>query len=376
MTTNNGNLIQLVSNEGYSLFQENKISIDNVSLPLHNNQVVIARNADMFFPQYLSSNHPVNYLQLIIGNKVILNFPLDFCNKLSKFDCGLFNSTGTYIYKIPWNILKFEKIPIVALQFQSVIFKIISDFNCTGKLYVCNYFLDNEGRRQLTLDSSNYNNMNIKQFQEQTMNVVANNNHSERLIFSGRIKGIFLDKVNMVGINSLKLLFNGHLRMNYDELMLSFFPMKISDNCYYIPFDNYHFVDTNWNSSINFDSINNITIKLKSNVNQNIIIRALNYNLLRIQSGMSDLQYMYDFCKIKNILKVMEPVIKILEGDPFCPISFVNILKNNHYMKCIQCQKNYISDAILEWLKNKKTCPACRAPWKNMQIYVNCDIDK
>jgi len=69
----------------------------------------------------------------------------------------------------------------------------------------------------------------------------------------------------------------------------------------------------------------------------------------------------------------MKPVKKILEGDSFCPISYVNILENKHYMKCKQCHKNFVSDAIMEWFKKKKNCPTCRTPWKDMQIYVNCD---
>ena len=68
----------------------------------------------------------------------------------------------------------------------------------------------------------------------------------------------------------------------------------------------------------------------------------MNHNLLQIRSGMSFLHNRYDFCKIKNILEVMEPIPKLLEGDSFCPISYVNISEHKHYMKCHQCHKNYI----------------------------------
>lgn len=372
MSTNTGNLIHLASNEGYSLFRENKLSIDNIFIAFQNNQIPIPRNADLFYPQYLFSDHPIEYLQLIIGNNIIFNFPVDFCNKLCNFNCNGINIPGAHIYKIPWDILKFERIPLIGLQFHSVTFKIISNFNCTGKLYLCNYYLDNEGRRQLAVENTTQN-LLIKQFQEQPMELSANSEQPKRLTFMGRIKGIFLDKINMDSINSFQLYLNGHLRLNYDQLMLSFFPQKISNDCYYIPFDNYHYFDNNWNTSINFDRIEPVTLKIKSNINQNIIVRAMNHNLLQIRSGMSFLHNRYDFCKIKNILEVMVPVPKLLEGDSFCPISYVNISEHKHYMKCHQCHKNYISDVILKWLEIKKNCPNCRTIWKNMQIYINCD---
>lgn len=65
---------------------------------------------------------------------------------------------------------------------------------------------------------------------------------------------------------------------------------------------------------------------------------------------------------------------KIIE-DNICPIKFEPIEEYDIYMSCTCCKKNFFEGEIRQWLLPKslqnKTCPNCRAQWRDYNMYIN-----
>ena len=61
--------------------------------------------------------------------------------------------------------------------------------------------------------------------------------------------------------------------------------------------------------------------------------------------------------------------------DNICPIKFEPIEEYDIYMNCVCCKHNFFEDEIRRWLLinplQNKTCPTCRSPWNDNNIYVN-----
>jgi hypothetical protein len=336
----------------------NRTVIQNVCQSFANNKLNLLRNAgDTCIPLFIRSDLPIDYLQLNIGGSHVIKFPLDFCNKLLDFK----SPDNCKIYKIPWELLKIKPIQLVSLQFHSVSFEIIAQHQCCAKLYVCYQYLENDERLQL---ASSRKDIDIKQFQNQ--NITIGENYKIQLRFDGLIKGIFIDNVDINEITSFELILQSHTRIKYDKEMLSFFTKKINNNCVYLSFDNLNFNDTTWNSAINFSRIENISIKISSNITQKVILRALNLNILRIVSGMGGVVY-----DIKEREEIVNNIPRRIEGDSLCPIGYLDIMDNDSYMKCDECNKNFITHLLKEWLRLNKSCPCCRTKWTNNNSYIN-----
>ena len=249
MSQISGALIQLVAygaqDASFRTDQVARVAVENVQVSFENNELNIPRNGDTIIPKYINSNHPIEFLEFTIGGSEIIKFPLKFCNILSNFG----DTHETFIYKIPWELLNFKPLPLVALQFHQVGFKIISNEQCDAKLFYCINYLDDVERRRL---ATSFHEFIIKQFQEQASEINSNENIIQ-LNLNGLIKGIFIDNVNIDEINSFQLLLSNHIRINYDKVMIELFTQKISENCIYISFDNKDFNDLSVNSAINFD---------------------------------------------------------------------------------------------------------------------------
>ncbi len=96
-------------------------------------------------------------------------------------------------------------------------------------------------------------------------------------------------------------------------------------------------------------------------------------------SNVTNMNDMFTDCPIDNIYKPIKKtfcdtfmiVNKIIEGDNECPIALELIDKNDKYLSCETCYKNFKDDIIELWLKENKNCPYCRSQWTNKIIYIN-----
>jgi len=323
-------------------------------------------------PLYIYSDHPIDFLEFHMQGNLIISFPLTFCNILLNFE----NEVNEYLYKLPWNLLKIKPIPFVALLYCDVSFKLITSHQCNAKLYVKQTFLENDARR---IYADTTHEIIIKQFQEQEIHLDSNQ-HDIRLNLAGLIKGFFIDNINDIQeINNIKFLLNNNIRINYNKTMIQLFTKKISDRCIYIPFDDEDFNESTNNASLNCDRIDNISLKIDSNVNQNVTIRALNVNSLRVMNGMAGVVYLYNMTSLwtSNRSNVTIPNFiwvednKKIEGDTKCAICLSNIENENKYITCTTCKKNFMEEPLREWLVKDNSCPLCRSEWTERIIYIN-----
>lgn len=307
------NLIQLVSrdcnidkflNHGYYRSSEIK------EYTFEDNKIYIERTCDTIIPLYIISDKPIDYLELFINDKLIISFPLDFCNKLSN---KKIITESEYLYTIPWEILKFK--PLIILggtmgsSYQYRDFRIVSSNNCNAKMYIKNTFMDSDERKNL---ATKPHMIRIKQFQEQQIQVPKNFTESIPINFEGLIKGFFIDNINNIeSINNIEFIFNTHCpRLNYNKTMIKLFTHQISENCIYIPLDNTIFNDSTYDSALNCDKIRNqFMIKINSEVNQDIVIRSLVLNVLMFIGGLARVRIDYNFKNSRHHIKFINQKI-------------------------------------------------------------------
>ena len=146
----------------------------------------------------------------------------------------------------------------------------------------------------MSLVSENLN-LQIRQYQEENVILNQNDNNSTDLNFKGNITGIFIDNVNINEITNFKLKLGNYEKINYNNIQLQVFTKEIDNNCFYIPFNDLEFSDNLFynnseNSSIDFSKIKNISIEIKSNIEQDIKIRTFSHNILKISNGMLGLE--------------------------------------------------------------------------------------
>lgn len=358
-------------NNNYAISMNSKI--------FENNELLIDRSADQIKPLFLKSNHPIDYLILEIGGLAILKFPLKFCNRLF----STINMENGYMYTIPWNKFNMEFIPVISLQFQIIKFIIISSNLCQAELYIQSKFISNDSRMRLVSENLT---LQLRQYQEENIILNQNDNNSTNLNFHGNVTGIFIDNVNINEITNFKLKLENYERINYNNIQLQVFTKEIDNNCFYIPFNdlefsNNLFYNNSESSSIDFSIIQNISIEIKSDIEQDIKIRTFSHNILRISSGLSGLENLSinqtmnncfrQFITTNYISSENIEQNKTIDGDTFCPITHQEIKKEDKYMKCDKCHKNFIEHALKTWLIENRTCPMCRNTWTSNIIFIN-----
>ena len=284
---NTAEILQLNATSNIAEFNNN-YAISMNSKTFKNNELIIDRSADQIKPLFLKSNHPIDYLILEIDGLAILKFPLEFCNRLF----STINMENEYMYTIPWNKFNMEFIPVISLQFKIIKFIIISSYLCQAELYIQSKFINNDSKMSVLSENLN---LQIRQYQEENIILNQNDNNSTNLNFNGDITGIFIDNVNINEITNFKLKLGKEQKINYNIIQLQVFTKEIDNNCFYIPFNDLEFSDNLFynnseNSSIDFNSIQDISIEIKSNIKQDIKIITFSHNILRISNGILGLK--------------------------------------------------------------------------------------
>lgn len=96
------------------------------------------------------------------------------------------------------------------------------------------------------------------------------------------------------------------------------------------------------------------------------------YNFIRTLQSIGDprLEKLMN-CPGKPTNKELEP-----EENTECPILYEEIKENDIYLQCLSCKYNFSEKAIIKSLKQKSTCPMCRAEWNNFDRYKNYSVKK
>jgi hypothetical protein len=337
-------------------------SVRNDSIPFNNNNLKINRNCEVFIPKYIVSDKEIKHLQIFFNPNTQFDVPFNFYQKIGLITPKKY--LDKYCYNIPWKFLFSKNIPLIALQFCEFKFNISTDEPCQAEMYGEKYFLNDTDRRRLSMESTDMlvkfiNSMNNLQLSEGE-NIID-------LSYQHIITGIFLDNIDIDNIESISLYFCDRIRLYYDKMMLQLFLKPINNsNCYYLSFDNQTFDNSNILGGILCSEID-ITLKIISNTEQTINIKAFDQNIMRIQSGLCGTLFIRDF-------HTNEIIHKKITDDNYCAISHDEINTGDKYMSCHTCKKNFQQKAIHNWLKKyKENCPCCREAWSNNVIYINSD---
>jgi hypothetical protein len=243
------------------------------------------------------------------------------------------------------------------------------------------------------------------------------------LPFTNISKGFFIECNNVDNLNNINLKFNIQDRFNLNRFLVRTKCKKINENLLYFPF-NYdkEYSDRtagSYEGAANLSRLDTVKLKLDfDNPINNVKIYCLNSNIYKQMSGMGGLVFpgelfsnTYDLRN--NALRILPLAQQILNSRPTsllaqapsitpptvgttimysgptnkpilvtdasnCPILCQEIGVGEKYMSCHQCKNNFSEAAIKQWLEGRRslqrTCPLCRVPWSNFEIYVNVDI--
>jgi len=355
-------------------------TVQNTALEITESQVVIPKDADAFIPLYISSNTPLEHLEVTMAGTTIFSFPLEFCNKISKKIKKIKNNfpTNEFLYEIPWDLVYKHPIYLVSMAFIETVFKFKSQTPCNGTLYGSFINLETQSRRILCQTHRKYI---ITQIVSQELNLHRIGENTYDIILNGICKGFVLENIDINKINGIKISLDDSILLSYDKNMIHFFLQKLSKNCYYLSFGNNDFFDSiNYNQSINLTRFERFTLTICSQKIQKINLHFLCANVLVTKNGLSGLHFGgVTLTILKSASKPLSGSIgsqrKPLEGDPQCSISLEDIKIDDEYMTCSTCKKNFFKDKLTTWFSSRpvKICPHCRSRWYHTTIYVNIE---
>ena len=64
-------------------------------------------------------------------------------------------------------------------------------------------------------------------------------------------------------------------------------------------------------------------------------------------------------------------MLLIIPPDAVCVITLEPIGENVDIVRCVQCHKSCLMEAMNEWFKVSKTCPHCRAASRDYAIFFS-----
>jgi hypothetical protein len=395
-----------------------------------NNSLIIQRNCDARCPEFLEIDLSPNIndedlnsvfhkvcFELQIGGQTILSIPLRFMMKLNQ--CQICDNK--YYIKIPFEMF-FDDIKLISLQYHEVRVNLTNIDNNFGtfKLISKGVFYDTPVRRSMALNSHE----SIIQ-QLSSIEIESRNERNEFGIytnFEGINKGFFIESENVDEINELKIRFNSQERVNYNRFLVRTKCIKINQSLLYFPFnfdksyrDRTH---ESFEGSPNLSRLDICLLNIKfDNQQSKICIYGLNANILKIQSGMAGLSFIYENSNIhiyrecdgngiyqrisfetrgprgtnfetigpsgttgpnqSIVNNINENIVyrPILDNEKLtCCITYEEILVNTRYMRCNVCENNYGEQNIKQWFRQslyRRTCPMCRADWLDLNIYIN-----
>lgn len=233
---------------------------------------------DYLIPQFIYSNNPIDYIKMQINGTEIFSLPLKFCNKLSNFN----EDNNTYI--LPWKLFNMPEIFIANNNHINLI--TYSNNQHEAKLY-CTKIMKH---RDIIYNYIQSNHIFVwKSIHKEEIR----GSYNRFLLYSRIIfTGFFLDNVDINAIEYLKLTINNNIYLDYDNNMIKFFSEKISNNCYYISFNNTSYKENNYRQYINLNQQENCEIIINSSIHQNFNLYIIHPTTSIIRNNM---YYSIDF---------------------------------------------------------------------------------
>ena len=201
----------------------------------YNNKISINidRFRDIFVPRYVTSNKPLQKIEFVVGDCVIISFPCKFIVNLVD---EVMNIPNKFVYKIPWKLFFNDELFVVSLQFHDIKFVMLAassevyDFSVT--LYGTDIFVDTEYRQKIMKSFQEIKFKEIKY--EENIKIQKECVCEIPLKICGLLKGFFINNINRNDIQYIEVFIDGQKFINCTTDLIYFFTEKISDKMTYI----------------------------------------------------------------------------------------------------------------------------------------------
>ena len=412
--TNNGNTFNDTEPRAYEMMAINFVTSPINGLDMYNS-VTFARTGDLCTPKQVmcyncSEDFEIKSIALRIGGSEILNIPdVKALDNVVEFVENIRIPGDNNLYKT-YHLDKtklFFEVNLMGLPYNEIKIEIKTNGSCEkiklNNEYCC---LGDINRRNRARDGYD---LCIKKL---ITGNVRNYNSGEdiHLRMNGRVNGFILSGINPDIINKISFKTNGHDRLLYNnKYEIRTNTKRINDKSLYINLNYANFDDDLTTSNMNTSVIDSIRFNFgldpgHENINFNILcysngiftyqqgvgaLRFLHSSTIDVHVGQYQQQrlrsnFITPYNNINNnsnlaIPTSWEPKNKKLEGNTECPVVFSSLSElNSQYISCGQCKKNFDIVVKENWVKEKKTCPMCRATWSNFMIYknVNTNVSK
>jgi hypothetical protein len=362
----------------------------------NNDRCSIARIGDLYTPTKIlcyncSEDFSINSISLLMDDNIVLKISdttfLDFIGFTEDINI---DGTTNKIYNLDKTKLFFP-IKLVALQWSQISILITKTGSCnTIKLNGVHDFLNNEHRRDV------YETEHKDLIKIITMGNIENYNSGQNIYLNmnNYTNGFILTNINPNIIKSIRFITIGHDRLYYqDKFEIIANTQRINDNTIYINLNNCNYIDDITNSSFNTSLIDEIKLLLvldEGHSNINFKIGCYSNNIINISNGTYNRSlytfdhdisvsynrpvqerpdYRHTISETPDYRHSWQTHTKKLVGNTSCPVTYDEI--GGDYICCHQCNNNFDSCIIEQWIKQHNTCPMCRTNWNNFTIYKN-----
>lgn len=335
-----------------------------------------------------SSDFKLNTFTIYVEQRTVSKIYFDLCEKIipNTVQRMTINQDEMVVYKIPMEFYKLNDVlSLIGLIYSPIEFVVHFDGNCESiTLNSSTTFLNDAERREIArggwtkpiILTSKFN-VDVTSYQQPT-----NHNTITLLPLNCIANGIFFNNLEYSQIDNIELKLNNLSYLKLDLFAFRTIIKKITDNCFYLPFDmNSDYTNLNIHTSINFSAINSNLIQLIISTRTpvpNFQIYVDYHNVFECHQGMGHNSFNYMSAE-SNILvgapiNAGSPIVTVqsrkLGGDKTCPVTYNDIDENDKYTYCSRCKKNF-SENVFEWIITKKSCPMCRNKWLTLTSYVN-----
>jgi len=293
-----------------------------------------------------------------------------------------------YTYKIPWNIYSNEY--LLTLILGDISFECYDNTNViTGNGFVISegVYFDTEFRHNMIEQQSDKYCMRNIYTREYNITDVGQE-LGLMLNFAGLLSGIFVEGIRLKDINNLSLVQNNIIRFNYSQRMISKLCHVISDDLFYISFNNRSWNDYDKSGSIYIRNKlrSYLSINLKSShhpIEENKVrihtiiphpyehISPYNFNCTFREPDPKDEK---EQKKLFGEGKLYQLFISAKAGTE-CIISYEPIEVGAEYKKCNDCNNCFNPEQLEQYFDSQshKKCPYCTNEWSSDQTYRNTE---
>lgn len=321
-------------------------------------------NIKNFVFKNVSEDFKLNKIDFLINDVCSRTYNIETMNLIEEIKSESFNINNENYLKINLsseNLGLKNKLITVGAYFTTIKIKIHYNGNFEESYLYCESdFFNQENRNNLANECFSGKSYKVdKELYNNKLDLKKGDNINET-IFTRNIKGFYINNISYENFNYLKIYNNNNNNVSFEINKIHFNDefIKINEKTFFYSLEN-----------------KGIRGEYKININYNID-EKINFifeknNELRYMGGYFGFKYQLDKMVLNKKTFTLQELNKELEGDNFCPVNHTEIKENDKYLNCSTCNKNFLLECTLQWIKDKKQCPHCKTSWIQIQVYNN-----